>query len=196
MNLKIKINAKTKTNIKTKIKIMDIEYIIKSDQTIQLDEITKSKTESEKFENFIHTKKFIIKDYIKQIVNQYKPNIELDIKLYVRLIKWEHTFMTDYTNNIAKYKKLIQQIIDLKLSDMRENNFIIEILDKQIKQIKENKLSGIGVNFTITCVIATISHYKAIEVSQLENLDTISNKHFKDITLFNPYGTIKLIEAK
>ena len=100
--------------------------------------------------------------------------------------------MTDYTNNIDKYKKLIQQIIDLKLSDMRENNFIIEILSKQIKQ---NKLSGIGVNFTITCVIATISHYEAIEVSQLENLNTISNNHFKNISLSNPYGTIKLIEA-
>ena len=67
---------------------------------------------------------------------------------------------------------------------MRENNFIIEILDKQIK---ENKLSGIGVNFTITCIIAIISHYEAIEVSQLENLHTISNKHFKNISLFNPY---------
>ena len=98
MNLKIKTN--TKINTKRKIKIMDIEYIIKSDQTIQLDEITKSKTESEKFENFIDTKKFIIKDYINQIVNQYKPNIELDIKLYVKLIKWEHTFMTDYTFTI------------------------------------------------------------------------------------------------
>jgi hypothetical protein len=193
LNLKIKINAKTKTNTKTKIKIMDIEYIIKSDQTIQLDETTKSKTESEKFENFIHTKKFIIKDYIKEIVNQYKPNIELDIKLYVKLIKWEHTFITDYTSNINTYKKLIQQIIDLKISDMRENNFIIEILDKQIK---ENKLSDIGVNFTITCAIATISYYEAIEVSQLENLDTISNNYFKNISLFNPYGSIKLIEAK
>lgn len=55
---------------------------------------------------------------------------------------------------------------------MRENNFIIEILDKQIKH---NKLSGISVNFTITtCIIATISHYEAIEMSQLKNLDSAS----------------------
>ena len=79
---------------------------------------------------------------------------------------------------------------------MRENNFIIKILNKQIKQIKQNKLSYFGVNFTITCIIATISHYEAIEISQLENLDTISNNYFKNISLFNPYGTIKLIEAK
>ena len=75
---------------------------------------------------------------------------------------------------------------------MRENNFIVEILNKKIEQ---NIISNIGVNFTITCIIGVISDFEAIEMSQLKDLNSASEQHFKNISPLNFYGSIKLINT-